>query len=248
MVLGSHFDIFIFRYPHALAYVIIVWGVPFVITWILTVLTSIQSRKMLKNMKEARRRSVRSEKALNKVDRDLVRTVAVVLILFTITILPVFGVGIATVVAPSGECDTHAISLAFFFSTYVFICGRFLNVIIYNVFNKEFRTAFTNFVSNVLCCRRVIYAGLPEKSTSAGKTRKSRASSTDKSQTKDTEITTRSTSGSISVSTTTERTLTSPSGAMTYKYSTSAEPETGSGAMYANSVFTIDEAEEKEGN
>ena len=237
----------IFRFPHVFAYVIIVWGLPFVITWILTVWTSIQSRKMLKNMKEARRRSVRSEKALNKVDRDLVRTVAVVLTLFTFTILPVFVVGVFIVIAPTGECSNQALIIAFFFSTYILICGRFLNVIIYNVFNKEFRTAFNSFTSSITaaCCPSAIYSGLPKKSR-RGKSASSRALSTDKSHSKETEVTTRVTNGSISLSTSTEKsTLPSPSTAnVPYKYSVSGESEVH-GPLYSNSVFTIDEADEK---
>ena len=234
---------FFFRFPHAFAYVIIVWGVPFVVTWILTVLTSMQSRKMLKHMREARRRSVRSEKALNKVDRDLIRTVAVVLTLFTVTILPVFGVGIAVIFAPTGECNSQSTVLAFFFSTYILICGRFLNVIIYNVFNKEFRTAFISFTSSVtaVCCPGRLYSGLPSKSSN-GKSTKARASSTDKSHSKETEVTTRQASGSISLSTTTERsTVTSPSH---YKLSVGEQDVPAQGPLYNNAVFTIDEAEE----
>jgi len=195
---------------------------------------------MLKHMKEARRRSVRSEKALNKVDRDLIRTVAVVLTLFTVTILPVFIVGIAVVFAPTGDCNNQATVLAFFFSTYILICGRFLNVIIYNVFNKEFRTAFSSFTSSItaLCCPSALYSGLPSKSSN-GKSTKARASSTEKSQSKETEVTTRAPSGSLSLSTTTERSNVPPS-----PYKGNVGESDAQGPLYNNAVFTIDEAEE----
>ena len=147
--------LYFFRFPHAFAYVIVVYTLPFVITWLLTIATSLLSRKMLKKMRDARKISIWSEKSLDKVYHDLVRTVVVVLSVFTITLLPIIGIGIAVVIAPSGVCNNQATITAFFLATYFLICGRFLNVIVYNVMNKEFRTACSRFLSNLcgfICC------------------------------------------------------------------------------------------------
>ena len=103
-------------------------------------------------MKEVRKSRVRSKKALNKDDQNLIRTVVIILTVFTITTLPIFGVGMAISLHPTGVCYNQSVSSAFFFCTYIFICGRFLNVIIYNVLKKEFQTACNSFLA-LLCCQ-----------------------------------------------------------------------------------------------
>ena len=191
---------------------------------------------MLKNMKEARKKSVRSEKALNKVDRDLIRTVVVILTVFTITILPVFGVGMAISLQPTGVCYNQSISLAFFFCTYIFICGRFLNVIIYNVFNKEFRSACNSFLAR-LCCQDEFSRS--SKSTS-GKlsgflgSKNKQESVTEKSHTKETEVTSQRTSESMS----------SYQGMISNSTTSNDESENGK-KLYENKAYTINETEEK---
>ena len=84
-------------------------------------------------MNEVRKSRVRLKKTLNKVDRNLIRTVVIILTVFTITTLPIYGVGMAISLQPTGVCYNQSISSDFFFCTYIFICGRFLNVIIYNI-------------------------------------------------------------------------------------------------------------------
>ena len=191
---------------------------------------------MLKNMREARKRSVRSEKALNKVDRDLVRTVVIILTVFTITILPVFGVGMAISLHPTGVCYNQSISLAFFFCTYIFICGRFLNVIMYNVFNKEFRSACSSFLAR-LCCQDE-FSRLSQSTT--GKlsgflgSKNMRESISEKSHTKETEMTSRRASGSTS----------SYQGMPSSPTASNGESENGK-KLYENKAYTINETEEK---
>ncbi|XP_076825360.1 uncharacterized protein LOC143470947 [Clavelina lepadiformis] len=136
----------------AILYAVFVWGVPFVATWVLTVITLVQSRKMLGEMRLARRHSIRSTNALDKIEQDFHRTVSVVLVLFTLTILPVFVTLVYLVSAPVGVCRSNAVTLAFFITTYVLMCGRFLNVIVYNIFNKQFREAFKKFFDDFFLC------------------------------------------------------------------------------------------------
>ena len=146
---------FDFRYLHALIYSVLAWGLPFVVTWVLTIMTSLRSWTILESMREARKRSVKSKRTLTRINRELIRTVTVVLILFTLTIFPFFVVAIATINAPENECSSKSYAWAFFFSTYIFLIGRFLNVIVYNVMNKDFREAsnklFTNLKQKITC-------------------------------------------------------------------------------------------------
>ena len=182
---------------------------------------------MLKNIKEARKRSARSEKDLNKVDRDLVRTVVIILTVFTITILPVFGVGMAISLHPTGVCYNQSISLAFFFCTYIFICGRFLNVIMYNAFNKEFR----------LCCQDELSSSSQSTTGKLSGFLKSKnipESISEKSHTKETEMTSRRASGSIS----------SYQGMPSSPTASNGESENGK-KLYEKKACTINETEEK---
>ena len=103
-------------------------------------------------MRLARRHSIRSTNALDKIEQDFHRTVSVVLVLFTLTILPVFVTLVYLVSAPVGVCRSNAVTLAFFITTYVLMCGRFLNVIVYNIFNKQFREAFKKFFDDFFLC------------------------------------------------------------------------------------------------
>ena len=241
-----------FRFPHAFAYVIVVYALPFVITWILTLATSYLSRKMLKNMREMRRRSFRSEKSLDKVDRDLVRTVVVVLSVFTITLLPIIGIGIAVVMAPSGVCNNQATITAFFLATYFLICGRFLNVIVYNIMNKEFRTACSRFLSNLcgfICCVDPFHTRFSKNGSSKKKSSQllysSKSRSLSKSHSKETEVTNgRTASGSISTST--DNRSTSVSAPINSAISVNANDENASIPIYNNSAFAVDEYQEKD--
>ena len=138
-----------------IAYVLFVWVIPFVAAWIITIMTSKESRKNLNAMQEDR--NSRSREIVNKINKDLIRTVVIVLSLFTITILPMIIAGIIRVLGSNQLCSSQTLSSFFFFSTYIFICGRFMNVIVYNVLNMEFKTALHKFTSNtlkfILCCK-----------------------------------------------------------------------------------------------
>ena len=170
------------RYSHAFVYSICVWGIPFIITWIFTLLTFMRSLTILKNMREARKRSVKGEGTLTRVDKQLVRTVVVVLSLFTITIVPIFAASMVTLLAPPGKCYDSTHVWLFFISTYVLICGRFINVIVYNVMNKEFRSAskkfFTILRNIILCQKNKLKEGLPKRSLSSRKSWSLHGSST----------------------------------------------------------------------
>ena len=141
---------FCFRFPHAFVYFGLVWLLPFVAAWIFTVLASIQSKKRLKSAKENLQN--RSYEIVRKIDKDVNKTVIIVLSIFTVTVLPVIISGIIrfVIVASSTQlCNNRASTAAFFFCTYIHISGRFLNVIIYNFFNKEFKMAFHKLVSEL---------------------------------------------------------------------------------------------------
>ncbi|CAK8683006.1 unnamed protein product [Clavelina lepadiformis] len=142
----------IFKYWHAVVYVIFVWGIPFVATWTLTIMSSMESNRMLKGLRQARDHSMPSASALDKVERNFRRTVAVVLVMFTVTVLPVLVVLLYIAFSPPGYCFSGPTSIAFFISSYILICGRFLNVIIYNIFHKEFREASWAFYADILNC------------------------------------------------------------------------------------------------
>ncbi|XP_078486376.1 uncharacterized protein LOC100186034 [Ciona intestinalis] len=151
---GTEGQASIHRYLHGVLYAVFVWGLPFLITWILTIMTSCESMRMLRHMRDARRQSVRSTKALNRVDRDIRRTVAVVLLLFTITVLPVFVVIVTFLPSGSEKCPSKAKSVAYYVTTVLLVAGSFFNVIIYNVCNKEFREACFKLFVDMLrpCC------------------------------------------------------------------------------------------------
>ena len=240
-----------FRFPHAFTYVIVVYALPFVITWILTLATSYLSRKMLKNMRDARKRSIGSEKSLDKVDRDLVRTVVVVLSVFTITLLPIIGIGIAVVIAPSGVCNNQATITAFFMATYFLICGRFLNVIVYNVMNKEFRTACSRFLSNLcgfICCVDPFETSFSKNGFSSKKSSEldsSKSRSPSKSHSKETEVTNGRTARRSILTSTDTRSI-SVSAPINSVLSVNADDENTSIPIYNNSAFTVDEYQEKD--
>ena len=201
-------------------------------------------------MRDARKISIRSEKSLDKVDRDLVRTVVVVLSVFTITLLPIIGIGIAVVIAPSGVCNNQATVTAFFLATYFLICGRFLNVIVYNVMNKEFRTACSRFLSNLcgfICCVDPFDTSFSKNDSSNKKSSEfldsSKSRSPRKSHSKETEVTSGRTA-IVSISTSTDNKSTSVSAPINSVISVNAEDENASIPMYNNSAFTIDEYQE----
>ena len=126
----------------------LVWLLPFVAAWIFTPLASIQSKKRLKSAKESLQN--RSCNAVRKIDKDVHKTVVIVLSIFTITVLPVFISGIIrliTIGSSTQICNNRVSTTAFFFCTYIHICGRFLNVIIYNFFNKDFKMALQKLIS-----------------------------------------------------------------------------------------------------
>ena len=188
IVTAINFAALFFRYVHALVYAVIVWGVPFVATWVLSVWTACQSQKMLKNMQKSVKTSSKSNHARNKVKHDLVRTVAVILTLFTTTVVPVFGVMMAVINLAPSTCKNEAIVMVVFFSTYTFFYGRFLNVMVYNFMNVEFREGSKKFLTSFkywITCRNKAEKGFSNhrslssrisSSLSSG-SRKSRSSS-----------------------------------------------------------------------
>ena len=199
----------IFRYCHAFVYSICVWGLPFIITWILTLWTFFRSFTMSRRMKGSKSKgSIKQGKrsqTFTEDDRQLLRTVAVILSLFTITIAPVFAAAMVTLFVPLNprQCYNSAQVWLFFLSTYILICGRFLNVIIYNVLNKEFREAckkfFTLALNLILRRKSKVMEGLPKRTLSSRKSwslygnstkRRKNSSSSSKSFSKDTESST----------------------------------------------------------
>ena len=128
----------------------LVWLLPFVAAWIFTVLASIQSKKRLKSAKENLQN--RSYEIVRSINKDVNKTIVIVLSIFTITVLPVFISGIirlVTIGSSTQSCNNRTSTTAFFVCTYIHICGRFLNVIIYNFFNKDFKMALHKLVSEV---------------------------------------------------------------------------------------------------
>jgi len=156
-----------FRYLTAIIYALMVWGLPFLLTWCITIMNSVHSHKMLHKMRYSRRQSVRSEAAINKLSRDLRRTVVVVLALFTVTVLPMVAVLLEAVIHSQKYCMHRNVGVAMFTALYVHFCGNFLNVIVYNVCNEEFREecrkTFAAFV-NLFVCKDLLAAGHRAKS------------------------------------------------------------------------------------
>ena len=122
--------------------------------WIFTIMTFIQSRKKLNLMKENANQQSREQRL--KMHKNIFRTVAVVLATFTVTVFPIIISTIISLLEASiiSQCSSNESTITFFASTYIFICGRFVNVIIYNVSNEEFKKAFKKLVKDV---KRSIY-------------------------------------------------------------------------------------------
>jgi len=109
-----------------LIYVILIWGVPFIATWITTILMWFRSRDMFSNLKT------------NKDDGDLRRTFIVILSSFTFTILPLTLILFYLLLA-SPKCLDPISSASILASFFFYTSGGFINVIIYNFFHREFR-------------------------------------------------------------------------------------------------------------
>ena len=162
---------------------------------------------MGRQMKEARNKGsvIKNKKksVFNKEDRQLVRTVVVILSLFTITIIPLFAAAMLTLLVSTEQhlCYNSSQVWLFFLSTYILVSGRFINVIVYNVLNKEFRQAskkfFTLLLNVILRRKSKAMEGLPKRRLSSrkswsiyGSSTKRRKSSSSKSFSRDTESST----------------------------------------------------------
>ena len=122
--------------------------------WIFTLMTFIQSRKKLNLMKENANQQSREQRL--KMHKNIFRTVTVVLTIFTITVFPTIICTKMSLLDASiiSQCSPIESTITFFASIYIFICGRFVNVIIYNVSNEEFKKAFKKLVKDI---KRSIY-------------------------------------------------------------------------------------------
>lgn len=149
-----------FRYIHVIVYVIFVWGIPFVATWTLTMLTAYYSRGMLRSMNAARKKASNLKKTIGRLERDIMRTVTVVLTLLTATVMPMM-IAMLTVLTTIGDnalCIEQYVSNILFSGYYILACGSFVNVIVYNACHKEFRRSSFDFLCDLItlicggCC------------------------------------------------------------------------------------------------
>jgi len=157
------------------------------------------SRRMKGSKTRGRSKKNKRKDTLTKEDRQLMRTVMVILSLFTITIVPVFAAIMVAMYTETTLCYSREQVWLLFLSTYTLICGRFLNVVIYNVLNKEFHEArkkfFTLVLDRILRRKSKVMEGLPKRTLSSRKswsfygnsTKRRKNSSSSKSYSKDTE-------------------------------------------------------------
>lgn len=149
-----------FRYIHVVLFTVFVWGIPFLCTWVLTILTAFYSRGMLRTMSMVRKSSRNRTITIGRLERDIMRTVSVVLSLLTLTVLPILvAMGIIFITLNNNAfCIEQSASNMLFAGYYILACGSFVNVIVYNACHKEFRRSTFDFICDVItflfarCC------------------------------------------------------------------------------------------------
>jgi len=147
----------IVRYWHGFTYASVVWGLPFIASWLLNIGMAIRSRRMLSSMKAKRRASVNASNKIAKIDRGVVITVFVLLSLYTLSIIPVFSMMVVIVINTGSQyCNSIPhFSTYLLITSYIYTACNILNVFVYNVFQKEFRNASKKLfydVLNTICC------------------------------------------------------------------------------------------------
>ncbi|XP_039266400.2 uncharacterized protein LOC120341894 [Styela clava] len=153
--IGSHMsreEAFLARYIHVILYAVLVWGIPFFATWMLTLLTAYHSRGMLRQMSRSRNGSPTVSGKIGRLERDILRTVSIVLLMLTITVLPMLVCLIVISVTSYDNplcMEQHIVNLLFS-AYYILVCGSFINVIVYNACHKEFRRAMFDFLCDAI--------------------------------------------------------------------------------------------------
>lgn len=140
------------EYWHAIVFSLIVWVLPFIATWFFTIGLMVKSQTMLNRMRHSRR--TRNGKTFGKVDRGLTLTVITSLILFTLTSLPLFAVILDSAINPHKACIRKISAIGLFTSFYLYTVSSFTNLLIYNVFQKEFRQSASN-IFNLSCIKNI---------------------------------------------------------------------------------------------
>lgn len=115
-------------------------------------MTAYHSRGMLKQMNSVRKKTPAITNKIGRLERDILRTVLIVLIMLTITVLPMIVCLIIISLTTHNNllCIEQNIINFLFASYYILICGSFLNVIVYNACNKDFRRATFQFLCDIL--------------------------------------------------------------------------------------------------
>lgn len=115
---------------------------------------------MLRTMSVARKSSRNFALTIGRLERDIMRTVSVVLTLLTIAVLPILvAMLIIFINIDQNEfCIEQYASDMLFAGYYILACGSFVNVIVYNACHKEFRRSTFDFICDVItflfarCC------------------------------------------------------------------------------------------------
>lgn len=128
-------------YWHSILFAVVVWIIPFLLTWIFTIMLLVRSQTMLNRMRSSRRRSSKGKK-LHNIDRSLVLTIAVLLVLFTLLTFPLFAVILHSAFNEENQwCLSPFSAIGIFVSFYLYAFSSFANLLVYNVFQKDFRKA-----------------------------------------------------------------------------------------------------------